>query len=224
MSLSSAKSMSHNRLVATDGEIGRCKDMLFCDSDWMVRYLVVDTHKWLPFGRKLVISPISVDWQESGADTLRVRLTRAQIKDSPPLAEHEPLSREYEKALFDFYGYTQYWAGSGGLGTYTQPAGAGAGQMNWGKKLPSDENHLRSVGEMENYRIKCGEQVVGHVVDFAFEKPTWAISHLVVDTQNWPGGNGQRLLPVAEVDSVEWTSRSAFTSLAAQQFSALPAP
>jgi hypothetical protein len=45
---------------ATDGPIGRVRELLFDDHRWVVRYLVVDTGKWLP-GRRVLISPISVD-------------------------------------------------------------------------------------------------------------------------------------------------------------------
>ena len=32
-------------LEAADGEIGRCKDFLFEDDSWTVRYMVADTSK-----------------------------------------------------------------------------------------------------------------------------------------------------------------------------------
>lgn len=47
-------------LDAEDGEIGRCKDFLFDDRHFAVRYIVADTGKWLP-GKKVLISPITID-------------------------------------------------------------------------------------------------------------------------------------------------------------------
>ena len=39
-------------LQVTDGEIGSLEDLYFDDEQWAIRYLVVDTGKWLP-GRKV---------------------------------------------------------------------------------------------------------------------------------------------------------------------------
>lgn len=224
MSQRSVKSLLKNSLVGTDGEIGRCKDVLFCETNWVLRYFVIDTHKWLPFGQKLVISPISVNLEKSNTDTLSVSLTKDQIKGSPPLAEHEPVSREYEKAMFQYYGYGQYWMGPDVWGSYPQPAGLVGGGIDALEEEIESENHLRSVGEIDNYRLRCGEQMIGHVIDFIFDESTWRISHVVVDTQNWPGGRGQHLLPVTEVESVEWSARAVTTHLSPQQLSTLDAP
>ena len=50
--LRSVKGMLIYGLEAVDGDIGRCRDFLFDDRQWVVRYAVVDTGKWLP-GRKV---------------------------------------------------------------------------------------------------------------------------------------------------------------------------
>ena len=45
---------------ATDGVLGTVDDFYFDDEDWSIRYLVVDTGRWLS-GRKVLISPIAID-------------------------------------------------------------------------------------------------------------------------------------------------------------------
>ncbi len=40
-----------------DEEIGRCKYFLFDTRSGRVSYMVADTNKWLPGGRKILISP-----------------------------------------------------------------------------------------------------------------------------------------------------------------------
>lgn len=219
-----AKTLLGNGLVAVDGDIGRCKDLLLDERSWALRYLVVDTHKWLPFGRKLVISPVSVDTSKSTADTIAVKLTREQIKHSPPLADHEPVSREYEKNLYQYYGYGGYWTGPDLWGAYPHPAALATPEA----KLPLDnvegENHLRSVHELEHYRIKCGEQIVGHVTDFLMDGTCWRVDAFVVDTENWPGGDGKRLLPVRNIEGVDWSSRAINTRLTSEQVKLLQRP
>jgi len=43
-------------LEAIDGEIGRCKDFLFDEKEWVIRFMVADTRQWLP-GSKVLVSP-----------------------------------------------------------------------------------------------------------------------------------------------------------------------
>ena len=51
-------------LAATDGDIGTCRDFLFDDRGWIVRYVVAQTGGWLT-GRKVLISPASLDGPSS---------------------------------------------------------------------------------------------------------------------------------------------------------------
>ena len=57
--LRSLKELYGNKLGASDGEIGRIKDVYFDDQNWAIRYLVADTGTWLT-DRKVLISPHSL--------------------------------------------------------------------------------------------------------------------------------------------------------------------
>ena len=84
--LRSVKSMEGYVLRATDGDIGRCKDFLFDDEFWTVRYMVADTRKWLP-GRKVLISPISLespDWQG------KRKAWQGRLKNWGPIQKESP--------------------------------------------------------------------------------------------------------------------------------------
>ena len=62
---------------ATDGIIGEVDDLYFDDEDWAIRYLVVDTGRWLP-GRKVLISPLAICHPDWMAQQLAVSLTKAR--------------------------------------------------------------------------------------------------------------------------------------------------
>ena len=81
--------------------------------------MVVDTSKWLG-GREVLISPYSLGHVGWAADTLPVSVTKEQIKNSPNVNSDEPISRQYEKSYFGYYGYPYYWGGTGlwGEGNY----------------------------------------------------------------------------------------------------------
>lgn len=101
--LRSVKSMKGNAFAARDGQVGRCKDFLFDDRDWVVRFLVVDTRRWLPGGQVLVPAAriASVDW---GGSEVRCELDVEEIRNSPAYDPRQPVNVEYEKQLYDYYG------------------------------------------------------------------------------------------------------------------------
>jgi uncharacterized protein YrrD len=69
-------------IEAADGEIGSVDDLYFDDQSWSVRYLVVDTGKWLP-GRRVVLTPEAIvkPWHHQAA--VAVKLTKEQIQSEP---------------------------------------------------------------------------------------------------------------------------------------------
>jgi hypothetical protein len=107
--LRSSDAVSGYHILGTDDEIGHVKDFIFDDTDWAVRYLLVDTHNWWPGGKKVLLATKwiqGIDWTDS---TVQTKLTREQIKDSPEYDESMPLDRSYEARLHDFYGQRGYW-------------------------------------------------------------------------------------------------------------------
>ena len=100
--------ISYN-IHAKDGDIGHVEDFLVEDNNWVIRYLVVDTHKWLPGGRKVILS---LNWIEQilWPDLqVNVNLTKEEIKKSPEYDPSAPTGREYENALHNHYKRPKYW-------------------------------------------------------------------------------------------------------------------
>lgn len=97
--LRSTEEVAGYHIQASDGSIGHVEDFIIDDVTWDVRYLVVNTRNWLP-GRKVLISPqwavAPISWDES---TVKVTLTKEQIKKSPEFDPAAPVNREYETRL-----------------------------------------------------------------------------------------------------------------------------
>lgn len=106
--LRSSEEVMGYHLHANDGEVGHVEDFIMDSKPWTMRYLVVDTHNWLP-GRKVLIIPdwiTSIQWEHRA---VAVDLTREGVKGSPEYNPNEPINREYEARLFDYYGRPVYW-------------------------------------------------------------------------------------------------------------------
>lgn len=147
-------------LQALDNDdIGTTKDFLFDDKQWVVRYLVLDSHPWIPFSKKVLISPVSLDLPNVQNKQLPVKLSHKKIKDGPMLDDHAPVSRENEMQVFQHYGYAYYWMGSGLWGTFPHP-GALVDQEELDKQKVRDNGEqteftgrLRSSHEVQRYKV-----------------------------------------------------------------------
>ncbi|MFO7445748.1 MAG: PRC-barrel domain-containing protein [Ignavibacteriaceae bacterium] len=107
--LHSAQSIINYNIHGTDDSIGHVEDFILDDSNWSIRYLIVDTHNWLPGGKKVILSPHwikKMDWADS---SVYIDLTKEQIKNSPEWDASKPLERSYEEVLHKYYGKNIYW-------------------------------------------------------------------------------------------------------------------
>jgi hypothetical protein len=93
---------------AQDGEIGHVDDFIVEDTTWGLRYLIVDTHNWLP-GKKVLISHKWVNFIDWSKQTVEVDMTRETIEGSPEYDPNKPVNREYEVRMYDFYGKPHDW-------------------------------------------------------------------------------------------------------------------
>ncbi len=106
--LQSVKSLEGYFVEATDGSVGHVEDLIVEEEGWIVRYLVVDTRNWLA-GRRVLISTEWIDAVDLLGRTVSLTLTRAQVRNSPPFDPSEPVNRQYEIHLYDYYGRPKYW-------------------------------------------------------------------------------------------------------------------
>ena len=95
-------------MQAPDGEVGYLDDFIVDDKNWTIRYIVLDTRKWLP-GKKVLISPQWINRISWSDGKVFLDLDRESIKESPEYDPSLPVNRQYEERLYDFYGRPKYW-------------------------------------------------------------------------------------------------------------------
>jgi hypothetical protein len=91
--LRSARGMVGFSVRAVDESVGQVRDFLFDDETWALRYLVVETRKWL-FGRRVLLRQASVQRVDWASRCVEVSQMREQIEhgcafdpDNPPLGD-----------------------------------------------------------------------------------------------------------------------------------------
>jgi len=237
--LRNMKDLEHYTIRATDGVIGKVRDLYFDDDAWVIRYFVVDTSAWLS-GRKVLISPISVhrpDWHQY---TLPVSLTKDQVRHSPDIDTDQPVSRQHEETVLGYYGYPGYWGDVGLWGPGLYPyglvpgyAGDGPDRLESRQVLEAhlrdekgrhrnDDPHLRSCNAVTGYRIHATDGEIGHVSGFLVDEETWAVRYLVIDTSNWWIGHKTLIAP-PWIKGVHWADRTVLVDLSRDAIKDAPA-
>jgi hypothetical protein len=232
--LRSLEKLRRYSLHATDGDIGQVDEFYFDDQHWAIRYMVVDTGVWL--GRRVLVAPIAIkrpDWERRSID---VALTKEQVKNSPSVDLHRPVSRLYESQYFAYFGYTPYWGGPGMWASASYPGSFADGTIAAQRAVADAEraaaasenlegrgaeSHLRSSREVKGYHIQAIDGEIGHVDDFVVDDRTWAIRFIEVDTSNWIGGKSV-LVPQSALRNVNWVDHTLSVALTREQVERSP--
>ena len=190
------KALIGSPVAATDGEIGSVQSFFFDDQSWKIRYVVVDVGNWLK--RRDVVLPITVlekpDWANK---TCRAHLTMDQVHNSPDVDTEEPVSRQQEIAMRDYFGPLASWVDSE-LGMPAAPTGM---------KYPlhtAEVLHLRSTSHMLGYQVWATDGEFGVLEGFVMDEASWHLGYLDVKSGDWLK-NRSVLVPTRWVQSVSWT-------------------
>jgi hypothetical protein len=200
-------------IAASDGRLGTVSDFLFDDASWLVRWMIVDTGKWLS-GRKVLLPPAVLGHVDSSEREFGIGLTMQQIEDSPDIDTDRPVSRQIETNIYDYYGWQPYWSSGLLMGGYDYGNGARAVSPVPESRLlaediaaaqrSNDNPNLRSIEAVIGYHIHASDGEIGHVEDFLIEDVDWSIKYLVVNTQNWWPGKRVLISP-RSAQEIDWT-------------------
>ena len=221
------------QVAATDGGVGTVRDFLFDDQNWKIRWMVVDTGHWLP-GRKVLIHPSAIVPLElpprpampmvSMGQSLKVlvRLTKQQIEASPEEREDEPVTREMEQRLNDYYGLDPLWGALSFGADALVPHPSGQRHAPEIAEDPPGDLHLGSVADVKGYAVQATDGDLGHVESVLAEDVKWDLRYFVVATRNWLPGKLVELATFA-VSGVDWVERRVNVNVTHDQARSTPA-
>lgn len=184
-------------IEANDGKLGTVSDLLFDDSGWIIRWLVVDTGHWLP-GRKVLL-PLSVLGKpDSRLGHFPVQLTMQRVIDSPDVNTDQPVSRQIEAQVHDHFGWDPYWSSNSSAmsNAIATPFTVLLYEPEFVENRLSDavassidgDPHLRSITTTIGSYVDASDGEIGHVDGFLVDDIGWNIRYIKIDTKNWwPG-------------------------------------
>lgn len=186
-------------VLALDGNVGAVRDFYFDDDTWTVRYIVVETGKWLQ-GR-LVLVPLwtlhTPDWDQC---QFPIKLTRKQLKHGPDIDTHQPVSRTAEAVTLAYYGYPVYWTWPARRGPTTGSDSTLIAARRLSIPAPhgdTDATHLQSCRKVIGYRVCARGREIGHVDDLVIDPRTWGVVHILINMGNCADGCSVLISPTS---------------------------
>lgn len=229
------KDLTNYAIGATDGEIGKVKDFFFDSTSWTIRYLVVETGGWL-LGRRVLLSPQSLQNVDDENKLFTVNLTKDQIEHSPDVDTDKPVSRQQEIELYRHYPWTSYWGGdmwAGGIGTtgmmmpVAEPLdqairNAMIDEQQSPQEREQGDPHLFSARYVDGYTIEASDGDIGDVEDLIVDTTNWQVNYMVVDTGNWLPGKKVLLSP-RQIQAIDWDTSAVVVNATQEQIKNSPA-
>jgi hypothetical protein len=200
------------RIHAIDGDIGHVKEFYFDDHKWIIRYLVTDTGRFLP-GKIVLLSPEAISSQDWKEKKFLVNLTKEQIKNSPGIDEHMPVTRQHEHELHRYYGWEKYWNDNSELivGENIQSDGS----------LHAGDSHLLSTDFLSGFFIHAVDGEFGRLDDFIVDEDSWSIRFLVIGSQHWVTGKKALVCP-DWIKKINFSERTVFINLIKEKLQTAP--
>jgi hypothetical protein len=212
-----------NTLAALDGDMGHVKDFYFDDKNWVIRYLVADTGAWLT-DRLVLLSPHAFGRLEHYEKILHINLHKKQIENSPSIDAHKPVSRQYEKEYYSYYGWPMYWNGDAmwGIGSYPLIIQPSMELIEAQHKVHHRyDKHLQSTDAVTGYTIQTLDGPIGSIVDFLVDDRSWMIHKLVIETGHWYAGK-EILISPDKVERISYEESKLFVNVTKEVIMAAP--
>ncbi len=169
-------------LQARDGNIGKVKNFYFDDSNWKIKYAVVQVGSWLN-GHEVLIKSSELGKADLSHSIMTVALTKDQITQSPDKETDLPIEGQHEADIRSHMEYGVYFSwGEGFIGSHNfdMPNFNDTRlHENFGGK--QFDSHLRGANFMRGCELETKDGILGKIKDFIIDDEEWTIRNLIVD-------------------------------------------
>ena len=225
-----ASAINGYAIEASDGRLGTVSDLLFEDVGWVVRWLVSTPAIGFP-AAKSFFRFRRLGQPDRALRHFPVKLTMQQVKDSPDIDTDQPVSRQIEAHVYDYFGWDPYWGGSflpmsnaiaTPFGAPLYELGSSPHDLARTDVQPNEgDPHLRSIATITGYHIHASDGEIGHVEDFLVDDAGWNIRYIKVDTRNWWPGQ-QVLISPFSVQEIDWAGKLMHINVSRQRIKDAP--
>jgi hypothetical protein len=197
-------------IKATDGQIGTVAGLMYGDSDWAIRWVIVDTGDWLS-GRRVLLPVAALGQPDPESHDLPVTLTMQQVRDSPDVDVSQMLSQQSESLVREHYDMPHgrdhvLWAARDGKSSdVVAPDAANilTADDPAGLRGTRRVSQVRPISEIIGDSIEATDGDIGHAEDFLIDTALWQVRYLIVHTSSWWPGEKLLVSPMS-IDWIDW--------------------
>jgi hypothetical protein len=175
-----------------DGKLGNVAGLMYDETDWTIRWLLVDTGDWLS-GRQVPLPIATVGQPDQGAHLLPVDLTMQQVENCPDVDVKRAFSRQLEFVVCDHFQRpaaqgsshrdngeenTEDALASGILWILTAPGTAG-------REDRRGDHFVHSIAGLSGGVTHAVDGDIGQAQDVLIDPALWRVGYLVVHTSGW---------------------------------------
>jgi hypothetical protein len=207
--------------MSIDGVIGKTSDLLISDDNWTVRYLAVDVRNTLPT-RRVLISTAAIQGCDLSRHMIATTLDSRQVLSSPRFDDNQPVSRQYEEALVEHYGWPIYWLGRAvqlSPQTLEELADDGATQF----VNENESANLRSANEICGYQVMANNGEAGYMKDLVINVDSWTVDYATAEPSSWLPSESS-MFSTQHIQNIEWSERRILVDLRKQGLEPAPRP
>jgi hypothetical protein len=141
--------------------------------------------------------------------SIYVELALQQIENSPPIRNHQPVSRQFEIEYYNYYGWPPYWEQN------LLPVSQRDNKSHTKTKDQVDTvvmhpmfTHLHSTDELSGCVIATRDGVSGYLEDFIVDTRYWKIHYLQVNTTHHECPHKQVLISPGWIEQLDLSKRT----------------
>jgi sporulation protein YlmC with PRC-barrel domain len=205
----SLRQMTGYTVRSKDGQqIGTVSDFLFDDMRWVIRYMAVDTNSDMG-GKRVLLSPVVISKLDQDRRSISIQVESDQIAASPATGSSDPVTRQHEVQIHEFYRWPAYWeeaaevppveAGMSGwpVTEMMTEVEAQRKEQGKGKQNPS----IRSLEGTFGFTVQSRDgEDAGTLHDLIVHEQNWRISYMIVSTDGILPGRKVVLSPASVVE------------------------
>lgn len=200
-----------------DDEVGKVTDIYIDKSTWSLRYLILDTGKWLS-GKTIIVSTQNLDKFDTDNQTITIHRSLNDVESSPEFKNLETLTRKFEENLFAHYQWVPYWTAQGIAQSGAAPVVLPVQDANEDTDISSSrkEPDLLTFEDIKSYEVVHEDQTLGWVKDGIYDDGSWDIHSIIFDT-------GKTLrekiieVPVKRISSININDKHVLTEMSRQE-------
>lgn len=106
--LHSSQQVIDFKISTKNGDLGYVEDFIVDERDWSIRFMVIDTRKFME-GKKILVAPESIDWISWRKKHVSVNMEKEKLQGCPNFELSLPLKDEYAKLLYEQYECAHFW-------------------------------------------------------------------------------------------------------------------